>query len=341
MSRVDVVVPCYEYGHFLKECVESVLTQSGPSVRVLIIDDASPDNTAEVATELARDETRVSFLRHTANRGHIITYNEGIDWATAEYMLLLSADDYLLAGALNRAVMLMDRHPEVGFTFGNAVELNQHETIRFTNSIACQNGQRILGGPEFIELSGTRNIVRTPTAVVRSGLHKKVGAYRTELPHTGDMEMWLRLAAHAYVGFVEAPQAVYRRHATNMSLSYTAQRWLPDLQQRKAAFDCFFQTYAHLVPNSRRLRGTLLYLLSRDAVGHSSAAFNDGELDLSEQLSAFALHTSPKVSRSLVWAKLACKRGMGLRAWRALQPVADGIRRSRDLKVTGQVDVRR
>ncbi|WP_253075319.1 MULTISPECIES: glycosyltransferase [unclassified Bradyrhizobium] len=52
MSSVDVVVPCFRYGRFLRECVGSVLTQSGPELRVLIIDDASPDNTAEVAEEL-------------------------------------------------------------------------------------------------------------------------------------------------------------------------------------------------------------------------------------------------------------------------------------------------
>ncbi len=48
MSFVDVIVPCYRYGHFLRECVESVLEQE-VNVRVLIIDDASPDDTAEVA----------------------------------------------------------------------------------------------------------------------------------------------------------------------------------------------------------------------------------------------------------------------------------------------------
>ena len=53
MSSVDVVVPCYRYGHFLRECVENVLSQSGVSVRVLIIDDASPDNPAEFTAALA------------------------------------------------------------------------------------------------------------------------------------------------------------------------------------------------------------------------------------------------------------------------------------------------
>src|SRR5215475_2150920 len=123
MRSVDVIVPCYGYGHFLRQCVASVLTDSARNVRVLIIDDASPDNTAEIANDLVRQDHRITFARHKFNKGHIDTYNEGIDWASAHYMLILSADDYLLPGALDRAVRLMDAHPEVGFTFGNVIEL--------------------------------------------------------------------------------------------------------------------------------------------------------------------------------------------------------------------------
>lgn len=120
-----MVVPCFRYGRFLRECVESVLTQSGPELRVLIIDDASPDTTAEVAEGLVCSDPRVSYCRHTSNQGLIATANEGIAWARADHMLLLSADDYLLPGALSRSVELMDDHPSVAFTFGGAVVLDQ------------------------------------------------------------------------------------------------------------------------------------------------------------------------------------------------------------------------
>ena len=103
LARIDVVIPCYNYGRFLYQCVNSVLGQAGVDVRVLVIDDASPDNTAEVAAALARADSRVTVIRHSTNKGHINTYNEGIEWASADYMLLLSADDYLLPGALCRA----------------------------------------------------------------------------------------------------------------------------------------------------------------------------------------------------------------------------------------------
>jgi hypothetical protein len=328
MSSVDVIVPCYRYGHFLRESVESVLTQSGPNTRVLIIDDASPDNTAEVAADLQSGDSRVALLKHTKNKGHIATYNEGIEWASADYMLILSADDYLLPGALSRAAEVMDAHPEVGFTFGKAIVVDDRSTTRQTNSVKNRPGWHILNGLEFIEASGSDNIVPTPTAVVRTDLQKRLGGYCSELSHSGDLEMWLRFAAHASVGVLKAYQAVYRRHADNMSLLYTAKTWLPDLRQRKAALDSFFNTCGQTLPQARQFHRRAVRLLACNAVGLASTAFNEGEMKLSEQLTEYAIRIYPKIERSPPWMKLACKRRLGTRTWHALQPAVAMIRQA-------------
>src|SRR5881227_754343 len=111
MSSIDVIVPCYRYGRYLRKCVRSVLGQGLPGTRVLVIDDSSPDDTAEVAAALCAEDERVHLIRHPVNKGHIATYNEGIEWANARYLLLLSADDFVLPGALVRAAALLDEHP--------------------------------------------------------------------------------------------------------------------------------------------------------------------------------------------------------------------------------------
>lgn len=329
MSSVDVIVPCYRYGHFLRQCVESVLTQTGINVRVLIIDDASPDNTAEIASDLAKDDSRITFVRHVTNKGHIATFNEGIEWASADYLLILSADDYLLPGALCRSVNLMDAHPEVGFVFGNVIRLDEAGTtkpLRTFTSAADESDWRILSGSVFIELSGSTSIVWTPTAVVRTKLQKRLGEYRPELPHSADMEMWLRFAAFSSVGFLEAYQAVYRRHSGNMSLNYMTKNCMAGVQQRKAALDCFLQFNSFSLPDAGRIRHKLFWSLGCETIELASAAFNIGEVKVSDRLSEFAFLVCPEVKRSLPWAKLAFKRLMGKRAWCALQPVVAVLR---------------
>jgi glycosyltransferase involved in cell wall biosynthesis len=326
MSSVDVIVPCYRYGRFLRQCVESVLAQSGPAVRVLILDDESPDDTPEVATELAREDSRVVSIRHVRNKGHIATYNEGLDWASADYLLLLSADDYLLPGALARSASLMDAHPEVGFTFGDAISLTGDEAV--PRQDPAREGWQILRGLDFIELSGPENIVATSTAVVRTKLQKHVGGYRAELPHSGDMEMWLRLAACSSVGRVRARQAVYRQHDENMSRGYMAQCWMPDLQQRLEAYQWFFRTCGNAMADSERLRRRLYRSLGCCAIGFASMAFNEGDLETSARLSDFALAICSSTKLSLPWMKLECKRRLGFNGWRLLAPVFSRKRRT-------------
>jgi len=333
MSSVDVIVPCYRYGRFLETCVNSILSQQSSTVRVLILDDASPDNTEEVGKDLARRDSRVTFVRHAINKGHIATYNEGIDWVSSDYMLLLSADDYLLPDALNRSTQLMHRRPEVGFTFGNVYELDECGLRKQATGLLAslfEADHRILTGKEFIELSGALNIVPTPTAVVRTALQKRVGWYKPQLPHAGDMEMWFRLAARASVGVFGAYQAVYRRHSRNMSLDYadaSNKRRLPDLEQRKIAFDCFLEDSGAMLPDANALHQRMLWLLACEALNCASAAYNDADLAFSEQLSAFALRICPKVSLSWPSAKLAAKRKLGPTGWGSVQRILAGMRK--------------
>lgn len=331
MSSIDVIVPCYRYGHYLRDCVHSVLSQPVAGLRVLIIDDASPDNTPIVGEALAREDSRVTYRRHAINRGHIATYNEGIDWAAADCTLLLSADDYLLPGALERIAGVMDAHPEVGLCFGEALELEEGGGIRHIGIDVDTAGApaTVLGGPEFVRLcvrAGSINPVPTPTAVVRTRLLKQHGGYRPDLPHSGDLEMWLRLAAHAPVGILKTELAVYRRHASNMSLAYYQEHRLADLQQRKAAFDAFLQTCGQALPEAASLYRSLLKPLAAEAVAAASTAFNSGRTELSRRLCEFAVSVHPGVRRSPSWRLLACKKLIGLRASCALLPTVARIR---------------
>ncbi|WP_433968461.1 glycosyltransferase family 2 protein [Tunturiibacter gelidiferens] len=320
MSSVDVIVPCYGYGQFLRECVNSVLSQILDNTRVLIIDDASPDSTPEIGRDLEKIDSRVTFLRHPVNKGHIYTYNEGIEWTAAEYTLLLSADDYLFPGALERASRLLDQHPEVTFTFGNLIQLGDDGIntipVRPLGVLSQRTEYRALTAPEFIRLSGATNIVGASTAVVRTSVQKKVGGYRPELTHTGDMEMWLRLAAQGSVGFVNAYQAVYRRHCGNMSNSYSH---LADLEQRKLALDYFFREVGTQLQHATRTRRRIYRLLASDAVGFASSAFNENDNEALEQLRDFALGTSWEVVMTWPWIKFQCKRAVGLQVWNILQ----------------------
>jgi glycosyltransferase involved in cell wall biosynthesis len=250
MAKVDVVVPCYNYARFLEGCVRSVLDQSVKDVRVLIIDDASSDDSLLVARKLAQADPRVTVVDHAENKGHINTYNEGIAWASADYFLLLSADDLLVPGALERAVGVMDANPDIVLTHGQGVRWHDHLPIPGINPVQDNTWER---HDLLKHLCVTATNIWTPTTIARTKTQKTIGGYRASLPHSGDLEMWLRFAANGSVAYIKAVQAIYRTHSTQMSNAYYTDR-IRDFCHIKLAFDSFFDEYGNRLDNSRILR---------------------------------------------------------------------------------------
>jgi glycosyltransferase involved in cell wall biosynthesis len=217
MHSFDLVIPCYNYGNYLSECIASILNQQDCSVRILIIDDASHDGSAEAASRLAARDSRIDLIIHPKNVGHISTFNEGIVWAQQEYFLLLSADDVLAPGALKRAGEVLAANPNVAFVYGRAIRFRGQTPAIVESSLRLP--PRIIPGWQFIAeiCANPRNPVDTLSAVVRTSVQKKVGPYKLDLPHAGDLEMWLRCATAGDVGKIDWVQGLRRLHDRNMS----------------------------------------------------------------------------------------------------------------------------
>ncbi len=319
MSQVDVVIPSYNYALFLRTCVESVLSQAGVDARVLIIDDTSSDNTPEICKELAAQDLRVEFRRHSQNLGHVRTYNEGIEWARGDYMLLLSADDVLIEGSLKRAADFMDCHPEVSLTYGKEIRFQSGEPMPEVPLNTSPENWEVITSQQFLERACelVSNFVPTPTAIVRTEMQKKLGGYRTEIPHACDMEMWLRFGAHASVGVVNDYQAYYRKHADNMSLNYPG---VMDHQQLKAAFDRLFTEYGRMIDDSTRLWTLAYQNLAQKILWDAYSAAECGSWVECRKLQTLAGELWPTLHNEKVWSRLIWKQRLHL-IWPTLRSI--------------------
>jgi glycosyltransferase involved in cell wall biosynthesis len=278
VPTVDVIIPCYNYGHFLNSCVESVLAQQGVNVSALIIDDASPDNTAAVAQELAARHDAVKFRRHTVNKGHIATYNEGLlDWSTADYVALLSADDMLAPGALERAVRIMEADKSVGMVYGRTLHFEHPSELPQSRETAA--GFDLFTGNDWIEkrVHGGNNVITSPEVVVRGSIQKRVGGYRPELPHSGDLEMWMRIAAISNIAYVRQIQAYYRVHSSSMQRTKYQSSFV-DLVHRKAAFDRFFEHHPSFA-STPDLHQIVNRTLAREALWDACRAYDHNHVE--------------------------------------------------------------
>ena len=318
MSRVDVIIPCYKYGHYLRGCVTSVLSQ-GVDVRVLIIDDCSPDDSAVVGAQLAAEDSRVTFRKHDVNRGHIATYNEGLlGWASGDYCVLLSADDFLLPGALKRAVEIMDANPAVSFVYGSVLRWSGEGVMPAPKPVNPVEPFRVEKGEDWI----TRvchmcyNHVISPEVMVRTKVQQEIGGYNPALAHTGDLEMWMRLASRGDVGVVTGDQAMYRVHAANMHKSFSATKF-DEIKHYWAAFNEHFTRW-NRSGNKAKLVKYVATTLSAQALEAGNKSFYAQDVAYAEALRGLAIEILPESRTQWNCRTLGWKLRLGPRVWRTV-----------------------
>lgn len=320
MASIRVIIPCYNYAHYLPAAVESALDQPDVEVSVLIIDDASTDDSAAVATQLAERDQRVEFIRHATNKGHIATYNEGLASTRTDYLALLSADDLLTPGALKRATDLMEAHPSVGLVYGHPIVFRDDEGRPPPRS--GRHTRTVWNGRNWLErmCGAGHNFIYCPEVVMRTSTQHRIGGYDPKLPQSGDMEMWLRAASVADVGRINgADQAYYRVHRTSMQRT-VHKGAIADIEARVAAFDSALAKSG--LPDTARLRdlahASVAVLAVRDLIVSLQGA-DQGPTPEAEALAALARTVDPAVASTPEWRTL---QGLlaGRKTWSGAAP---------------------
>jgi glycosyltransferase involved in cell wall biosynthesis len=314
--RVSVVIPCYNYGHYIPACVGSVLAQPGVDVDILIVDDASTDQSPETVKAAVDSDPRVHAIYHKRNKGHIATYNEGLFAVDGDYVVLLSADDLLAPGALLRAAAMMEANPSVGLAYGPAVDFVEVPPFPGRKDATSWT---IWRGHDWLEdrCRTGRNALRSPEAVMRKSVLHAVGEYKPELPHAGDFEVWMQAASISDVGYVGGiAQAYYRVHAGNMHnvmFDYGGSKGtLVDLQQRNACFVSVLKGNA-LIPGAPELLDMARRSLAREALTWAIRIYQLGHADrwpVADFVSFAAQVCPPNQFRSL-WRALALRHKLG------------------------------
>ena len=266
-STVSVVIPCYNYARYLPDAVRSVVTQGVP-FEIIVVDDCSTDDSAEVAGRLAERHPEITVCRNDVNIGHIATYNKGLGMVTGKYVVLLSADDMLAPGSLLRAVDLFESHPRVGLVYGYA------EPFTVVPPRAWDRHSRlVLPGSTWVDLVCLRgdNVIFNPEAIMRTSLLRRLGGgYDPSAPQAADMLLWLRAGLLSDVGRVNAVQGYYRTHSAQMHLTTYSGR-IRDMRARAAVYEALFGA-GSADPHRERRRRRGLRSIEREAAWRAALA---------------------------------------------------------------------
>lgn len=204
---VSIIIPCYNYGEFVAEAVDSALNQTLSDIEVIIVDDGSTDlRTKQILDTFSRLKT--SILR-SHNRGVSGARNWGILHAKGKYICCLDADDKLHPTYLEKCVTLLESRRDSGFAYSFAQLFGDEDLLWRTE-------------PFDLRKSLNENLTCT-SAVFRRAAWEIAGGY-SEAMRSGyeDWEFWLRLGWHGMNGLmIPEPLFFYRRHG--QTLNYEAQ----------------------------------------------------------------------------------------------------------------------
>lgn len=192
--RVSVIMPSYNHARFIRSAIESVLSQTFQDFELLVSDDGSSDDTANVVAQI--DDPRLSFVANPVNRGAGIVTNELIARARGEFIALLNSDDEWVIDKLERQVKILDEQPSLGACFTRAQWIDAEgrelgdDQFEYGEVFNRENRSQAMWLRWFF-FSG--NCLCHPSIVIRKGCYDILGDYDNRLRQLPDFEMWVRL----------------------------------------------------------------------------------------------------------------------------------------------------
>lgn len=205
-ATVSVIIPCYNQAHFLPEAIESALAQSHPRIEVIVVDDGSPDNTAEIAGRYPN----VNCVRQT-NCGLAGARNAGFRASRGAYVLFLDADDRLTHDGVEAHLACFGRNPEAGFVVGDI------DNIGFDGSYFCSPRFPLLEGDVYEDLLKVNHIANTIAVMFRRSVIDQVGGFDLSCSPTEDVDLLLRAARSFTSAHHRSTVAQYRRYPNSLS----------------------------------------------------------------------------------------------------------------------------
>lgn len=256
MTKVSVIIPCYNQGAFIDEAVNSVLVQTFSDFEIIIVNDGSTDAATNALLEkYSHPKTTVI---HTENQGVCAARNTAIKAAAGKYILPLDADDKIEPTYLEKAVNVLDNHPETGVVWCKA------------DLFGAQRGEWDLKPFSLKQMMSNGCVFAT--AMFRKSDWERVGGYNVNMIHSlEDWDFWLSFVERN-IGFYQIPEILfhYRKHA----VSRTTQSIGKNTESRKNIILNHLNLYA---AHPDLLRGSMAELLFSKSVSKQikkATAFN-------------------------------------------------------------------
>lgn len=200
---VSVVMPVYNGSLYLREAIDSILSQTHTNLELIIINDGSTDNSEEIICSY--DDSRIRYLINEKNSGICVTLNKGLDIAKGKYIARMDCDDISVPERLQMQIEYMEQNPSIGvlgsdiIVFGEGIK---ERIFTFEHDKNCCKAGLLFN-----------TCVAHPAVMIRTSLLEEYHfRYNDTYRGLEDFELWYRISKHADLVNLSHPLLYYRKH---------------------------------------------------------------------------------------------------------------------------------
>ncbi len=213
--RISVVLPVYNGMRYLEESVESVLLQDFDGFELLIIDDASTDESFHFLEGLP--DTRITLVRNEENKGLFFTLNRLVSMARAPFVKLWAQDDRMQPGCLSGFYDFHLQHHNLGMSYsaityidgvGNVIAKDRQDN---TPAVISRDEHAIIAYSTGSIAGNISNVC------IRRDTFQQVGLFNEAMRISADFDMWVRISEYFDIGFIKNPLVQVRDHPGQLS----------------------------------------------------------------------------------------------------------------------------
>ena len=227
---ISIITPTYNRAHLLAQTIASVCAQTYPAWELIIIDDGSTDNTAEVVKKYTDKDSRIKYF-YQENRGVPAARNLGIRNAEGKYLTFLDADDIYFPDSLNNLrEFFRSVSPRTKLVYGDF-------TVFFDNNDITRKVYAVTPQPrpdlyfQFL-ISGGNPIVPS-ASMVEKDVIMELGMFDESFRTVGDTELWSRLILQYDIAKIDTQIVRYRKHKEQLTMNAALRRYNRDRQSLK------------------------------------------------------------------------------------------------------------
>jgi glycosyltransferase involved in cell wall biosynthesis len=243
--KFSIVIPLYNKADYVVSTLKSVLKQTYTNFEIIIIDDASTENSLKEVRKL--EDTRIQIIEHEENLGLSAARNSGIRASKYNYIAFLDADDYWSPNYLEELLKLIKSYPNEKafgtfykeFFFGSIVLPKTSLNLKYFNQTLIIE--------DFFKLNLDKLIITQSSIVIHKEVFEKVGYYDEQITFAEDIDFYIRCFSNFSLVYIHTPlNTIIRETAGSLTNSKTTNKNYPDLEKylgNKKSLDDFINFY--------------------------------------------------------------------------------------------------